>query len=364
MTRHVPQSWLAAAAVIPARRAWCGVALVIAILLASAPHASAQTIIVKDAPAGGEVEVVVNNKVVVSDKANGNGRATLVVPGSTADLDGLIAIDSCGTKRRILITQPSVALTAADGACVRRDIPGLFLIRSVSTIVFTVEGANPRLLLRQGPFNPDAPPKTWAAVPSGLMVYGGTGFGALGQFGLQQCGSVADCQADGSGFSLSAGAEFWIGRFAAVEVSFLRPSSGTTEGAGTGFTFNSELKANVLAFGAKAGVPVGPVRLYARGGLNRTESLSHMSQTIAERSYTINEVAVTVPSGTLATDNETKGYGWYVGAGLELWLNRHVAPFLQLDYQKLKGDDLVDSAYVLNDRHMQVGVGIKVRLGK
>lgn len=364
MTRHVPPSWPAAARRSGGRPAWGGIALLVIGLLASGARASAQTIIVKDAPAGGEVEVIVNNKVVVSDKANGNGRATLVVPGSPADLDGQVSIDSCGTKRRILITQPSVTLAAADGACVRRDIPGLFLIKGVSTIVFTVEGANPRLLLRQGPFNPDAPPKTWAAVPSGLMIYGGTGFGALGQFSLSQCGTVVDCKADGTGFSLSAGAEFWIGRFAAVEVSFLRPASGTTEGTGTGFTFDSELKANVLAVGAKAGVPVGPVRLYARGGLNRTESLSHMSQTIAERSYTINEVPVTVPSSTLVTEHETKGYGWYVGAGFELWLNRHVAPFLQLDYQKLKGDDLVDSENLLDDRHMQVGVGIKVRLGK
>lgn len=364
MTRFVPVLSSAIAPALSVRRAWRHLTLAVLGVVACAASVSAQTIIVKDAPAGGEVEVVINNKVVVNDKANLNGRATLAVPGATADLDALVAVDTCGTKRRILITQPSVALAPVDVACTRRDIPGLFLVRNVSTIVFTVEGQNPRLLLRQGPFNPDAPPRTWAAVPSGLMIYGGAGFGAMSNFALDQCGTVTDCTADGTGFSLSAGAEFWFGRFVAAEVGFLRPAVATTEGAGTAFSFDSELTANVLTAGVKVGGPVGPVRIYGRGGVNRTRALSHVSQKIDDDSYTIDDVTTTVPGGTQVMEYETQGYGWYFGGGLELWLNRHVATFLQFDYQKLKGTDLADSEGILNDRHMQVGMGIKVRLGK
>ena len=82
--------------------------------IATATVVSAQTVIVKDAPAGGTVELVVNNTVVATDTANANGRLTLVVPGANrADMDALIVVDSCGTRRRIVFTQPSVTAAAS-----------------------------------------------------------------------------------------------------------------------------------------------------------------------------------------------------------------------------------------------------------
>lgn len=333
--------------------------------IAAATVVSAQTVIVKDAPAGGTVDIVVNNTVVASDTANANGRLTLVVPGANrADMDALIAVDSCGTRRRIVFTQPSVTAAAPDAACLRREIAGLFVVRPVSTIVFNVEGPHPRLLLRQGPFNPDAPPKTWAAVPGGLMISGSTGFGTFGNVGLVQCGNLTDCAADDTGFSLGAGAEFWFARYFAVEVGYLKPVVANWEGAGTGFSFSGEQDVRLFTAGAKVGLPTGPVRVFARGGVNKHRGLSTLSQKIDDTTITVDAVTTTITGGTQQIQLETEGYGYYVGAGLELWLNRHVAPFFGADYQKIKGSDRSDGEGLMDDRHISVTLGIRLRLGK
>ncbi len=335
-------------------------------IVAAAGSADAQTIIARKGPAGGTVEVQINDKVVATETANADGEATLIVPGpaSRPDIDATVYVDSCGTRRRILFVQPGIGTPPPDTACIRRDIPGLFLVKAISTIVVSVEGPSPRLLLRQGPFDPNAPPKTWTVVPSGLMVSGGGGLGTFSNVNTNVCGNVASCEGDDTGWAYTVGAEYWFSQYLALDVSFLKPPTTSATASETVYNFTDTLDVAIVTIGGKVGVPVGPVRVYGRVGVTYERSLSSMSQNVLERTSTVDDVTTTVPGGSVTLEYETSGLGWFAGGGLELWLTRHVAFYAEGNFMMLKGSESGAGQGVLDDKHMSVLGGIRLRVGK
>ena len=335
-------------------------------IVAAAGTADAQTIIARKGPAGSTVEVQINDKVVATETANADGEATLVVPGpaSRPDIDATVFVDSCGTRRRILFVQPGIATPPPDTACIRRDIPGLFLVKAISTIVVSVEGPSPRLLLRQGPFDSNAPPRTWTAVPSGLMISGGGGLGTFSNVNTKACGNVTSCAADDTGWAYSVGADFWFNSYLGADVGFIKPPKTSADASEAVYNFTDTLDTSIFTFGGKVGVPVGPVHFYGRGGLTYQHSLSSMSQTHLDQTTVIDDVTTIIPGGSVTIEYETTGLGWYAGGGLDMWVTRHVAFYAEGNYMKLKGSESGAGQGVLDDRHLSALAGIRLRVGR
>ncbi len=72
--------------------------------------------------------------------------------------------------------------------CERRDIPGLYWVRGVNTLVVDVGGPNPTMMLVKGSYQPGKV-KNWSStVPTGLMVFGGAGRADYRDAVLISCG--------------------------------------------------------------------------------------------------------------------------------------------------------------------------------
>ena len=339
---------------------------------AAAAVASAQTIIVTNAPPGAAVEFVLNEAAVANGTTDQAGSVTLTAtppPGAArGDMDAQIYVDACDTLRRVLIVDRSVPVRAAAPGCVRSQIAGLFLVRPISTLVLDVTGPTPTVLLRQGRFTPPPPGevRTWSPSPTGLVVSGAAGFAALRDPAASGCGDVTDCSGDGSGLAYAAGAAFWFTRLIAAEVVYMRPSEGTATGQGSNFRFDGSVDAHVLTLAAKVGIPIGPVRLYGKGGATRTWATLFTTQTSEDVTQTVNGVTTTVPGGTTEFGLKTEGWGWIIGGGLEGWMTRSVAIYVEGGRAALKGESVEDAGAEgsFDDALTYIGVGLKVRVGR
>lgn len=172
---------------------------------------------------------------------------------------------------------------------------------------------------------------------------------------LYACGTVTDCEGDGSGIGYYGGVEYWLFNWAAAEVSILRPADTHTTGKGTGYSFDSNLESSILMIGGKVGVPGGPMRFYARVGADYHRAFFTNTETI-EDTTAIVEDTVTNEDGTTTTtettynyaggkntiDYETGGWSWYIGGGAELWFKGRYSVFTEFDMVFLRGSNLAD----------------------
>ena len=334
--------------------------------------ASAQTVIVTKAPPGAPVEFVLNDATVATGTTDEAGGATLAAPTAGAaartDMDAQIYVDACDTLRRVIIVDRRMPVPAAASGCVRSQIAGLFLVRPISTLVLNVTGPVPTVLLRQGPFTPPPPGevRTWSPSPTGLVVSGAAAFGALRDPAVSGCGDVSDCTGDGNGFAYMLGGAFWFTRFIAFEAAYMRPAKATATGQGTNFRFESSVEADVLTLAGKVGIPAGPVRVYGKGGATRTWATSFTTQTNDDVTQTIGGVTTTIPGGVTEFGMNTEGWGWIVAGGLEGWLNRSVAIYVEGGRAALKGEAVENAGAEgsFDDALTYIGVGLKVRIGR
>ncbi len=316
--------------------------------------AAAQTVMVRNAPPGETVEVFLNATKVATSSVPANGETTLPLNlhennAGKLEIDANIFIDVCDKIRRIIVVERGQPAATQEPGCERRDIPGLYWVRRVNTLVVDIGGANPTMMLVKGSYDPGKT-KNWSAAPTGLLAFGGVGRGDYRDAGLISCGTAQTCNADKAGLIFSGGLTFWLSSFLGAEASYIKPSKAKINGSGTNYSFNSTLDTNMLTVGGRVGVPIGPVRISGLIGGDYQDSVLKTKDTINGASQD--------------TEIETRGWGWMWGAGMEIWVSPRIAISIDAGFAALKGVPTGGGEPRLDDRLRYVSGGVRYRIGK
>jgi hypothetical protein len=333
-------------------RAWRPLALAAVLHLMFAAVGAAQTVIVTNAPAGQKVEVVLAGKPGGTATADRSGVATIPVNLQAAtgagEMDARVYVDVCGDVHRIVINERNQLPGTREESCERREISGIFWVRTVSTLVVNVGGAIPTMLLTRGKYDVNNPAPIRRA-PVGLVVFGGGGLSSFDQLSASACGTVSDCTGDNGGGALTGGVAFWLLPWLGAEGSYIRPSELTTSGQGGDFDFSTSFDTHIFTAVANIGIPARAMRIYGKVGGVFSTSTTTTRQTSGEATQT-NAI-------------KTQGWGPVFGAGFEGWIKPRFAIYVEAAFGTLKGEPTDRSIEGDLDRGFkQVMVGARVRL--
>lgn len=316
--------------------------------------ADAQTVIVRKAPAGTDIELFLNATKVSTAPVDAAGDATLPLnlrennAGKT-DIDANIFIDTCDKLRRILVVERGQPAFAQQPGCDRREVSGLYLVRRPNTLVIDVGGANPTMMLINGAYGL-GPQKPGPRAPKGLVLFGGAGLADFRDAVAISCGTAAPCDGKNAGLNYGGGVTLWITRFLAAEGSYMKPRNAKASGSGTDYSFNSALDTHVVTITGRLGVPAGPVRVSGLVGTNYHFATLTTKETIKGQSQ------------TFVVD--TRGWGWVFGAGIEIWTAPVFALYADAGIAGLRGVPVSGGEARFNDRLRFVTVGARVRVGR
>jgi len=318
--------------------------------------ASAQTVIVRNAPPDSTVEVVLNDIPAGTGKANEKGDVLVSVGMSEhlmkTETDAQIFVDICPTLRRVLVIERAVQVPVQDAGCTRRDMGGMFLIKAVSSLVIDVGGPSPTLLLRQGKVSLD-PPRVWKPAPTGLVIFGGGGLTKFGDVIVTACGTLSPCSGDQTTTGYTFGVGYWITPIFGGEAAYVKPGNATAGATTDTFRFDSEFDAQVLLLQGKVGIPLGPIRPYGQVGGTYHQAKFHTNQTMTQQ-----------PSpNTLSYELRTRGWSWTFGGGVEIWFSSIFGIYGEFNSSGVKGVAEDDAEGLVDERMMSVLVGARVRLG-
>lgn len=324
--------------------------------------AAAQRVMVRHLPVGTPVEVFVNSDKAGAGTVDDTGDATvsftLPEKDGRAEMDANIFVDACDKIRRVVIVEATRPAPPAGEGCDRRELPGLFWVRRVNTIVIDLAPANPTLLLVSGSYTPpkprspdeeatgEAPPRE--PLPKGLVMFAGGGLTSFDNVLLRACGNASPCSGDSSPWSYTFGATYWITRYLGVEGSYRHPLQFKANG-GEGITFETTQDTDIWNIVGKVGVQAARARFYGQGGYSYHQTTHLTIQSISEASQRIERL--------------TKGWNYVYGGGAEVWVKRKFAIFGELDFTKLKGDATDDSEFTVDDKATSVFVGVRVHIG-
>jgi hypothetical protein len=323
-------------------------------LAIGAGMAAAQTVVVRQAPAGETIELFLNAMKIATATVDATGDATLPLnlrennAGKT-EIDANILVDVCDKLHRILVVERGQPAAPPQPGCDRREISGLYWVRSVNTLVVELGGVNPTMMLLRGAkgLKPD---KLWTPSPKGLVLFGGGGLSDFRDAVAISCGDASPCSGKKSGFTYVAGATFWITRYLAAEGGYIKPRKATANGSGTNYSFTSALDAQLVTVAGRVGVPIGPARLSGYAGTNY-----HLATLKTQE---------TINSASQAFQVETRGWGWIFGAGIELWMAPAFALYADAGMAGLKGAPVGGGASRFSDRLRFVTLGARVRIGR
>jgi hypothetical protein len=358
---------------------WRPLAVAVAVaFVAGIGSAAAQTVTVKGAPAGTTLEFVLKGASVGSAPAGDDGTASVSASGATAlgatEMDAYIFVDTCPDRRRVLVLERFTAPPALWEGCERKEVPGIYLVRAVTTFVVDVAGPLPILRLRQGP----APeqwlrsedeltasiPKVRRPAPTGLILGGGAGLSSFSETPALACGNGPECSDNGMGLAFNAHGAFWINRILGVELGYLRPGGMTVTGRGPGYDFETTLDANIATATAKVGAPVGMARIYGFGGVNYHDAIRTTTETIEPTTVTTAEgISITYPGGTQVFQQETNGWGWMFGGGFEIWVSPMFGIYADAGYMAIKGGAVGGKDKAIDDNLTYFMVGARIKLG-
>jgi hypothetical protein len=339
---------------------WRIVATTAAAVIALAGTASAQTIYMRNAPAGTSVEVIVNgaSSGTGTIDAAGEAKVPFTLPQGLKEMDANVFVDTCGKLRKVVIVDRARQAAAAAEGCDRREIAGIYWVRPINTIVVDVGGPTPSLLLVRGNYTP---PKVTAEgdeeaapsrpLPTGLLMFAGTAWTNYRDAGDLFCGNATPCSQKSTGFTYAFGATVWLSRFVGVEGSYMRPHEVTASGGDT-YKFNSTLDSDVWTVMGKLGAQAGVVRIFGQGGMNYHEATNTTAETIDVNSQTF--------------QYKTKGWSWIFGGGMEAWIGarQRFAIYGDGGIMRIKGNAESGGEAQIDDRLKYVTVGVKVRLSR
>jgi hypothetical protein len=314
--------------------------------------AIAQTVIVRHAPPSQTVELMLNAAKVATATTDAAGDTTLPLDlrannAGRTEIDANVFIDTCDKLHRVIVVERGQPIAAQQPGCERRDIPGLYWVRRVNTLVVDVGGVNPTMMLIKGEYGLE-PERTWGA-PAGIVVFGGGGLTSFRDAALIFCGEAASCGKN-TGIAYTAGATLWLKPWLGVEGSYFRPRLATGSGSGSNYSFDSELDVKMATVAGIAGIPIGPVRLFAKGGGNFHYAKATTTNTINGASQIF--------------ELQTQGWGWLAGGGLEVWINPWVALYGDVGFAGLKGAEIGGGAGRLDDRMRYLVIGARVHIGR
>ena len=315
--------------------------------------AGAQTVVVRGLAPGAGAELLQEGAAPVAAVANAAGDAILKgALTDPADVRVNLYVDTCAAMRRVVIAGRDAVPPALAAGCERTAMPGVFVIRSVSTIVVNVAGPLPTVLLRQGPYDL-RPQRDWAEViPTGLVIFGGGGFSRVHNARDLACGTLLTCPGDDTGPAFTGGATYWLTRHIGIEASYLKPAAATAEGEVFNATFTSAAEPHVVGFFAKIGAPAGRVRLYGQAGANFHRAQLRTIQTSSDGIVDTFEMRVA-------------GWGWAMAFGMEAWVAPKVAIYADIGRAALKGKGVETGGEGrIDDMVSHVVVGLRVSLKK
>ena len=328
--------------------------------------AAAQTVMVRNAPPKSTIELVVNTETVGSATADENGHAsitaTMFATSGKRETDANLYVDVCPDRRRVVLVERGEVAQNQDVACSRTESLGLFLVRPISTLVVNLSTAIPTVMLRQGPVSFEPRPGR-TPVPTGFIVFGGAGMAKFRDQILLACGNVSSCSGDEWGIAYTAGAEYWISRFLSAELAYGQRADLEIAGSGDTFRFDSVVESQLTTITGKFGVPMGPVRLYAKGGANYLRASTGTTQTVDDTTVIIDGVEQTVEGGTVRSQIDFSGWGWTFGGGLEAWIRPSFGIYAEFGISGLKGSPRSDVEGTLDDRVTHAVGGIRIRIG-
>ena len=354
--------------------------LVVAALLsltAVAAIADAQTLYVRNAKPAETIEVVLNGATAATAQADAQGEVKLALDLSKTgktEMDANIFLDACDGGRHIVLTdRGTTPPPPTPGAnCIRRDIPGVFWVRPINTLVVNfATDANPALLLVKGEYTPrdvaesdstqKAPTRN---APTGLALYAGAIYGSYGDAPSIACGNVSNCTANGKGVGFTVGGTYWINRFIGVDGAYFRPKKMTATGSDTGYHFTNTLTTDVVTIMGKVGANSGIVRFYGQGGVDYHQATSETSETIDPKTITVDGVDTTVPGGTQTFELKTQGWRYVFGAGIEIWVKPSWAIYGEGNYARIRGDRTGGGPEgQIDDSFTYFVVGARLRVG-
>ncbi|MEO7275426.1 MAG: outer membrane beta-barrel protein [Vicinamibacterales bacterium] len=348
--------------------------LVIAAALSLGVHAgvaNAQTVVARKLPAGATVELVVNGATVGTGTPDAMGDARvpfdLQAQSGKPEMDATVHVDVCSeTLRRVLVADRNQAPPVPEPGCSRKDVIGVFWIKKVTTLVVDTGSPNATVFLRQGPVDLTAKPISarWDEVPTGLVAFGGAGLSEFRDAFTLQCGDASQCTGGDSHTTYLVGGTLWLNPFLGVEGAFLKPPGVNANGTGTGYQFNSVLSSRIYAINGKVGVPIGRARLYGQGGTNYHRATLSVTETLDDTTITVGGISEAVRGGTQTLELNTGGWGWQVGAGLEIWVKPSIGIFAEASRTRLKGEGLEGGHGTLDDYLNAAFVGLKLKIGR
>jgi hypothetical protein len=334
--------------------------------------ATAQTVIVRRAPAGGTVDIVMGPDVLGSGTADPLGDASVTLktfPRAPAtEMSLQVFIDVCGAGRRVVLVERSFQAPAVALDCLRRAIAGFYAVRPISTLVIDVGDAVPTLRIRQGPapaawlrHGPPPPPSLFSAAP-GLELFGAATFVTFREAVGRSCGTVRGCAGKDFTPSFAAGAAYWVSPYFGAHASNLRAGTVNVSATGPGFRFDTAIDVEALTIGGIVGVPIGRTRLYGHIGANRHRAAAVTVETTDDAVVIVDGVPRTIPGGTETFVLNTAGWGWQFGGGFDLWLTPAFALFVEGGSGPIKGTNRDTPEGVLDDHITFVLIGGRVRL--
>ncbi len=356
------------------RGLWRRVALAAAFSVTlAAGAADAQTVVVKNAPAGTPIELRWNTQPVASATAGADGLATVAFGANQLgrpETDARVFVDVCETVRRITLVERALQPSPPESGCTRTEAGQFVLLQPTTSLLVDLAPAAPTLWVRQGPV-----PPTWLLnlaaepaerprfpTPKGIILFADGGFTEFGRFTTSACGTL-DCDSKTFRRGFGVGAAIWPSRYFGLEGGFHKSANATASGSETNYSYESALDAQVITASALLGIPVGRVRFYGRGGAAHHRASTLTTERIEPRTITIGGVQQTIPGGTQDYELRTAGWGWIFGAGVEGWLSRSFALYGEANYGALKGGARDDGEGELDERITTLKFGIRLRLG-
>jgi hypothetical protein len=321
---------------------------------AGAAIAVAQTVLVRKAPPGMTVELLLNDAIVGTGTTSPEGEVSLDLKLPQPELDSNIYVDVCEKSRRVLVVDHNKRPPASPAGCDRREISGIFWVRPINTLVVDLGSAQPSMLLVRGTYKPPAPeapegePGPKFETPTGLTLFGAGGLGKFRDAILVACGNVP-CDGQDGGLGYSFGGGFWFTPWLGAQGGYTKPRRVIGRG-GEGFTFDSQFDVDVFNVAAVVGVPAGRGRFYGLVGASYHQSRTDLTQTI--------------DSATQVFLQQTRGWGTLFGGGVEVWATPKVALFGEASFTQIKGDADDGGDGRVDDRLRFLTFGVKIRLSR
>jgi hypothetical protein len=311
-----------------------------------------QTVVVRHSPPSETIELMLNAAPVATATADAAGDTILPLDLRTnnagrLEIDANIFIDACDKLHRVIVVERGQAIAAQQPGCERRDIAGLYSVRRNNTLVVDIGGPNPTMMLIKGSYSLE-PQRVWGA-PAGLVLFGGGGLTSFRDANLIFCGDTPSCGKN-AGVAYTAGAAVWLKPWLGIEGSYVQPQKPTASGSGSNYNFDSELEVRVATVAGVVAIPIGPVRLFGKGGGN-----FHYA-----KATTTN----TVNGASQAFELQTQGWGWVGGGGLEVWMSPWIALYAEAGFVGIKGREIGGGPGLLDDRMRYVVLGLRAHIGR